>query len=61
MGYACIESDVQRNLIAALAGEYRADELNLTFAFDGESWRTATACRKKWKADDIEMAVNNFG
>ena len=30
MSYACIASDVQRDLIAALAGEHRADELDLT-------------------------------
>ena len=61
MSYACIEGDVQRDLIAAPADEHRVGELELTFAFDGENWRPATACRRKWKADAIEMAANNFG
>ena len=61
MSYACIDRDLQRDLIAAPDDELRVGALDQTFAFDGGNWRPAGACRRKWKTNAIEMAVNKFG
>ena len=46
---------MQRDSVAAPAGEHRVDELDLTSAFDGESRKPATVGRNKEKAGATEL------
>ena len=72
MSYACIASDVQRDLIAAPAGEHHADELDLTLHLTAKAEELQVLAERKGRRatlkwllitsmNDSESAKNSCG